>query len=107
VGHRYPYLDASLPIPFAHRGGAAQGDENSIAAFDRAVKAGYRYLETDVHATRDGVAVVFHDDTLDRVLGRSGRIEDLSWADLDSIRVNGEHAVPRLPSCWRRGRRSG
>src|SRR5690348_6970201 len=67
-----------------------------MAAFDRAVKAGYRYLETDVHATSDGVAVVFHDDTLDRMLGRSGRIEDLRWADLATVRKDGEAVVPRL-----------
>jgi glycerophosphoryl diester phosphodiesterase len=96
VTHRYAYLDAPTPIPFAHRGGAAEGDENTMAAFTRAVDAGYTYLETDVHATSDGVAVVFHDDTLDRMLGRSGRVEDLSWADLSTIREDGECIVPKL-----------
>ncbi len=94
--HRFAYLDTPLPIAFAHRGGAAEGDENTMAAFARAVEAGYRYLETDVHATSDGVAVVFHDDTLDRMLGRSGRIEDLSWADLKALRSGGESLVPSL-----------
>jgi glycerophosphoryl diester phosphodiesterase len=96
VAHRYPYLDTPLPIAFAHRGGAADGDENSMAAFGRAVAAGYRYLETDVHATSDGVAVVFHDDSLDRIFGRSGRVEDLTWADVSSLRADGESVVPRL-----------
>ena len=96
MAHRYAYLDAPLPIPFAHRGGAAEGDENSMAAFARAVAAGYHYLETDVHSTSDDVAVVFHDDTLDRMLGRSGRIEDLSWADVTSLRmcVSGGRLAP-------------
>jgi glycerophosphoryl diester phosphodiesterase len=96
MAHEYAYLDAPTPIAFAHRGGAAEGDENSMAAFDRAVRAGYRYLETDVHATRDGVSVVFHDDTLDRMLGRRGRIEDLRLADLRAERVDGAAVVPTL-----------
>jgi glycerophosphoryl diester phosphodiesterase len=96
VAHRYAYLDTPTPIPFAHRGGAAIGDENSMAAFERAIGAGYRYLETDVHATSDGVPVTFHDDTLDRMLGRPGRVEDLTWADLRSLRVGGESMVPAL-----------
>lgn len=96
MAHRYPYLDTSLPIPFAHRGGAAEGDENSMAAFERAVAAGYRYLETDVHATSDGVAVVFHDDTLDRMLGHPGRIEDMAWSAVRTLRVGGEAVIPSL-----------
>lgn len=96
MAHRFAYLDGPIPIAFAHRGGAAAGDENSLAAFARAVAAGYRYLETDVHATADGVAVVFHDDTLDRMLGRPGRIEDLTLADLRTERIGGEAVVPTL-----------
>ena len=96
MAHRYAYLDTPLPIAFAHRGGAADGDENSMAAFGRSIAAGYRYLETDVHATSDGVAVVFHDDTLDRIFGRSGRIEDLTWTDVCSLRAGGESVVPQL-----------
>jgi glycerophosphoryl diester phosphodiesterase len=96
VAHRYAYLDTPLPIAFAHRGGAADGDENSMAAFARSVAAGYRYLETDVHATSDGVAVVFHDDSLDRIFGRPGRIEELTYADVSSLRNGGEAVVPTL-----------
>ncbi|MFC0531943.1 glycerophosphodiester phosphodiesterase [Phytohabitans kaempferiae] len=90
------YLDRPVPLAFAHRGGAARGDENTAEAFARAVALGYRYVETDVHATADGVAVVFHDATLDRVAGRPGRVDQLRWADLASVRVGGASAVPRL-----------
>jgi glycerophosphoryl diester phosphodiesterase len=91
-----PYLDAPGPLGFAHRGGAAAGDENTTAAFARAVELGYRYIETDTHATADGVAVVFHDATLGRLLGRPGRMIDVRWADLRTLRVGGAAAVPRL-----------
>jgi glycerophosphoryl diester phosphodiesterase len=96
IARRFAYLDAPTPLAFAHRGGAADGDENTVAAFGRAVKLGYRYLETDTHATADGVAVVFHDHTLARIAGRPERIRALSWAQLSRIRVDGEQVVPRL-----------
>ncbi|GAA1797690.1 glycerophosphodiester phosphodiesterase [Planosporangium flavigriseum] len=96
AGHLYPYLDAPTPLAFAHRGGAAIGDENTAAAFARCVDLGYRYVETDVQATRDGVPVVFHDATLARMTGDQRRVRDVSWADLASLRVAGGAIVPRL-----------
>jgi glycerophosphoryl diester phosphodiesterase len=92
----HPYLDAPKPLAFAHRGGAAEGDENTAAAFERAIKIGYRYVETDVHATADGIPVVIHDARLDRLAGRPARVADLTWADLSTVRVGGAAAVPRL-----------
>ncbi|MFD5652333.1 glycerophosphodiester phosphodiesterase [Streptomyces sp. NPDC127039] len=91
---RHPYLDHPGPIPFAHRGGAANGLENTLRQFRRAVGAGYRYIETDVHATRDGKLVAFHDPTLDRVTDGAGRIADLPWENVRHARVGGEEPVP-------------
>ena len=91
---RHPYLDHPGPIPFAHRGGAADGLENTVAQFRRAVEAGYRYIETDVHVTRDGKLVAFHDATLDRLTDGAGRIADLPWADVRDARVGGKEPVP-------------
>ena len=96
VDQRFGFLDAATPLAFAHRGGAADGDENTMEAFGRAVALGYRYLETDMHATSDGVPVVFHDSTLLRLTGASGRVADLRWADLAAVRVGGAGVVPRL-----------
>ncbi|MFC7263103.1 glycerophosphodiester phosphodiesterase [Streptomyces lutosisoli] len=91
---RHPYLDHPGPIAFAHRGGTADGLENTVAQFRRAVAAGYRYIETDVHATADGRLVAFHDSTLDRVTDGAGRIADLPWEDVRHARVGGKEPVP-------------
>ncbi|WP_330456643.1 glycerophosphodiester phosphodiesterase [Streptomyces sp. NBC_00820] len=91
---RHPYLDHPGPIPFAHRGGAADGLENTVAQFRRAVELGYRYMETDVHATADGRLVAFHDATLDRVTDGAGRIAELPWEEVRHARVGGREPVP-------------
>ncbi|MFE5948656.1 glycerophosphodiester phosphodiesterase family protein [Streptomyces sp. NPDC056480] len=91
---RHPYLDHPTPLPFAHRGGTANGLENTAAAFRRAAAVGYRYFETDVHTTSDGALVAFHDATLDRVTDASGRIGDLPWAAVREARVAGKEPLP-------------
>ncbi|HUR17962.1 MAG TPA: glycerophosphodiester phosphodiesterase [Acidimicrobiales bacterium] len=91
----WPFLDWPHPIAFAHRGGAAENPENTMAAFAAAVDLGYRYLETDVHVTSDGVLLAFHDHTLDRVTDRSGRIAELPYSYVSQARVEGE-PIPLL-----------
>ncbi|SDP32858.1 glycerophosphoryl diester phosphodiesterase [Nakamurella panacisegetis] len=93
------YLDGSGPRAFAHRGwhiGDLAGCENSMAAFRRAVDEGYGYLETDVHATADGVLVAFHDSHLDRVTDRRGRIADLRWDQVRQARIGGREPIPLM-----------
>src|SRR5215472_426032 len=90
------FLDAPGPLAFAHRGGAAHAPENSWRAFEHAVGLGYRYLETDLHATADGVLVAFHDKTLTRVCGQDGRVSRLSYAELSAARINGTEQIPVL-----------
>jgi glycerophosphoryl diester phosphodiesterase len=92
----HPYLDHVGPIPFAHRGGASEAPENTMSAFADAVDLGYTYLETDVHATCDGVLVAFHDDDLSRTCGQGGHIQDLSWEQLRGVKVHGGEPIPLL-----------
>ena len=92
----FPFLDHPGPIPFAHRGGASEAPENTLPAFEHAVGLGFRYLETDVHATADGVLIAFHDDRLDRVTDRAGTIEQLTWAEVARARVDGREPIPLL-----------
>jgi glycerophosphoryl diester phosphodiesterase len=93
---RHPFLDHPGPIAFAHRGGSAEAPENTYASFARAVSLGYRYLETDVHASADGVVVVCHDPALMRTAGRPGLIRELTWRELAGVRVQGDQPLPRL-----------
>jgi glycerophosphoryl diester phosphodiesterase len=67
-----------------------------MPAFEHAVSLGYLYVETDVHATADGVLVAFHDDTLDRVTDRTGRIAELPWSEVHRARVDGREPIPLL-----------
>lgn len=91
-------------VPLAHRGLHDGGDrpENSLAAFTAAADAGYG-VELDVMLSRDGVPVVSHDPTLERVAARPDRIAALTVAELASVTITGtrEH-VPTLAAALRR-----
>jgi glycerophosphoryl diester phosphodiesterase len=78
----------------AHRGFSLDGLENSMAAFGAAVGLGYRYLETDVHTTADGVLLLFHDAALDRITDSTGRIADLTAEEVSRARIGGTEPVP-------------
>lgn len=96
----FAYFDAPTPIGLAHRGGADyvpnHGRENSLAAFRTAVEMGYRYLETDVHATSDGELLAFHDTTLDRVTNGSGLVSDQVYDALRDVLISDSEPIPRL-----------
>jgi glycerophosphoryl diester phosphodiesterase len=91
----WPYLDHPGVLAFAHRGGGGDAPENTLPAFGAAVAMGYRYLETDTHLTADGVLVAFHDDVLDRVTNRTGRIAELPWSEVSKARI-GDEPIPLL-----------
>ena len=91
-----PFLDHLGPIPFAHRGGAGVFPENTMPAFQNAVDMGYAYLETDVHASKDGKVFAFHDDSLDRVTDHIGKISNLTSKEISKIEINGFAKIPSL-----------
>lgn len=103
----YVYLDAVHDHPrgvlaFAHRGGAyhpeVEGLENTMLAFQHAVDLGYTYLETDVHAARDGGLFAFHDAALDRVTEHRGDVARLSSTEVAQALVSGREAIPTMVS---------
>jgi len=104
---RHPFFSADFTA-MAHRGfhGQIGSDvviENTMRAFENAVALGYRHLESDVHVTRDGVAVLIHDPDLGRVGGQAVTIADISWAELSTRRLVDGQGVPRLEevlSAW-------
>ena len=67
-----------------------------MRAFEAAVALGYEYLETDVHATADGVLIAFHDDRLDRVTDHAGPVAAMTWAELRPVRIGGTEPVLRF-----------
>jgi glycerophosphoryl diester phosphodiesterase len=93
---QYAYLDGPTPLAMAHRGGAIEHLENTMPAFEACLAMGYRYLETDVRATADGVLVVFHDPSLERVTDRSGRVDQLPWSAVSEARIGGREPILRL-----------
>ncbi|WP_241992934.1 glycerophosphodiester phosphodiesterase family protein [Cryobacterium frigoriphilum] len=92
---RAGFFDAPGPRIFAHRGLALDAPENSLLAFVAALSNGATHLETDVHVTRDGVAVLSHDPDL-TAFGRPERIDELSFAQLGRIRLPAGQVVPSL-----------
>ena len=105
----FPFLDEGLDHPgavlaFAHRGGAfhpeIEGLENTLAAFQHAVDLGYTHLETDVHATRDGALLAFHDTVLDRVTEREGPVAELEYAEVAEALIGGREQIPTMASLF-------
>lgn len=77
----HSFLDP-MPRVVAHRGDSKHFPENTLPAFESAVKMGIDVVETDIHITKDGQLVIWHDPTLERNTDGTGRVEDHSLAEL-------------------------
>ena len=90
------FLDGPRPRIIAHRGLALDAPENTLLAFLKALSAGATHLETDVHCSVDGVAVISHDPDLTRIAGRDLRVEHLTMAELRRIPLGHGQSLPSL-----------
>ncbi|NBK24594.1 MAG: glycerophosphodiester phosphodiesterase, partial [Spirochaetia bacterium] len=74
-----------MPKVVAHRGDSAHYPENTLHAFESAYAMGVDVIETDVHLSKDGEVVIWHDPTLDRNTNGSGMIEDHTLSELKEL----------------------
>ena len=90
------YFSPAGPRVLAHRGLALEAPENTLLAFAHALALGVEYVETDVHASADGVAMIAHDPDLSRVLGRPEKVSDLTAAELGALDLGDGQHMPTL-----------
>lgn len=100
MAESYFETDSGIAL-LAHRGLALPGSgvvENTLVAFEAALRAGATHIETDVQATSDGIAVLFHDDNLKRIFQDPRRVNQVRFADSSRSPVG----LSRNPSPWPR-----
>ena len=85
-------------INYAHRGASEYAPENTMLSFHLGIFMGANGIETDVQLTRDGVPVLFHDTTLERVTGELGEIGDYTYEELLAFRVKKGTHTDRIPT---------
>ncbi len=80
-------------INYAHRGASEYAPENTLSSFYLGLLQGANGIETDVQKTKDGVLVLFHDDTVDRVSDCSGKLSEFTWEELKRIKIYGNNTT--------------
>lgn len=88
--------DREKPYVMAHRGNRVRFPENTLSAFQEAIKDGADLIETDLHLTSDGEIVCIHDSTVDRTTDGSGRVDSMPLSTLR--RLNAAANMPELPA---------
>lgn len=86
------------PLIIAHRGCNNYAPQNSLPAFVTVAKMGVWAIETDIHLTRDGVAVCMHDSTLTTMTDSEGIIEEMTFEEVSKARINRGVAADKLPA---------
>ena len=99
---KHPHLENLKGLYIAHRGlhNIDKGiPENSLEAFKNAVNHGFA-IENDIHLTKDGAVVVFHDDTLKRMCGINRKISEMTLGEIKELRLlSTRHTIPTLEEC--------
>ena len=84
-------------INYAHRGASSYAPENTMEAFHLGIGMGANGIETDVQRTKDGILVLFHDDTILRMTGKPGKIQDYTYDELLTMPVSNYGLSGRIP----------
>ena len=84
------------PLVIAHRGASTYEPENTLRAFELAIRQGAQMIELDLHATRDQRIVVIHDPTLDHTTNLKGRVNQLTLAEIKQADAGKGECVPTL-----------
>lgn len=85
-------------VHYAHRGASEYCPENTLLAFSEAVRMGANGIETDIQRTKDGVLVLFHDDTLERVTGQTGSVCEYTYEQLQGFCVKKGELCDKIPT---------
>ncbi len=86
----------NLPVVLGHRGARAVKTENTVEAFRYACRSGIEWVELDAMLSADGVVMVFHDETLERMTGHAGRLDEMTAEQLKNLSVRGVEKIPTL-----------
>lgn len=83
-------------INYAHRGASEYAPENTMLSFKLGLTMGANGIETDVQKSKDGILVLFHDDTLNRVTGVDGKVSDYTYEELKTFWVNKNGLIDKI-----------
>jgi glycerophosphoryl diester phosphodiesterase len=83
-------------LKIGHRGAMGHEPENTIASIEKAMELKVDLIEIDIFQLKSDDLVVFHDETLERLTNGTGKIEELTWEELQKITILGQHKIPKL-----------
>jgi glycerophosphoryl diester phosphodiesterase len=100
----HPFFEVPIPVIIGHRGAAGRAPENTLASFTRGLELGATILESDIHATRDGVPVLIHDSSVDRTTDGCSPVAELRLEELRELDAGHHFSTDQGESFPERGR---